>query len=212
MSFPSRAWTEYPDRARSLALVEPAAYWVLEQLGDRLEDVERASSAVHVLFGRPVTEDDLATFVGLAGFVGLSRPRQWGHTRIGAGDGLSQSAGFGARTCRAAGRFAPVECAPPLPRPHLLVRRADAQRVAAGPRLLPPHEPNSAPGPQDGGAGRRTAQRIWKHTGNPGVSFGTARWPRYGGSRRNHSACGDVPPAEFEAAYHSRLPATSEAA
>jgi pimeloyl-ACP methyl ester carboxylesterase len=27
--------TEYPDRVRSLTLVEPAAYWILEQLGDR---------------------------------------------------------------------------------------------------------------------------------------------------------------------------------
>jgi pimeloyl-ACP methyl ester carboxylesterase len=61
--------TEYPDRVRSLVLVEPAAYWILEQLGDRLEDVERANSLVHGLFGRPVTEDDLATFLELAGFV-----------------------------------------------------------------------------------------------------------------------------------------------
>lgn len=60
---------EYPDRVRSLALVEPAAYWVLEQLGDRLEDVERVNSLVHGLFGRPVTEDHLARFLELAGFV-----------------------------------------------------------------------------------------------------------------------------------------------
>ncbi len=61
--------TEYPDRVRSLTLVEPAAYWILEQLGDRLEDVERANSLVHGLFGRPVTEDHLADFLELAGFV-----------------------------------------------------------------------------------------------------------------------------------------------
>jgi pimeloyl-ACP methyl ester carboxylesterase len=61
--------TEYPDRVRSLALVEPAAYWILEQLGDRLDDVERANSLVHGLFGRPVTEEDLARFLELAGFV-----------------------------------------------------------------------------------------------------------------------------------------------
>jgi hypothetical protein len=48
-------------------------------------------------------------------------PGQRVHTGVGAGDGLSQSAGFGARTCRAARRSAPVECAPPLPRPHPLV-------------------------------------------------------------------------------------------
>ena len=61
--------TQYPDRVRTLTLVEPAAYWVLEQLGDRLEDVGRANSLVHGLFGRPVTEDDLAKFLELAGFV-----------------------------------------------------------------------------------------------------------------------------------------------
>ncbi len=33
-----------------------------------------------------------------------------------------------------------------------------------------------------------------------------------GNTRRLHSACGEVPPAEFEAAYHQRLQATSEAA
>jgi pimeloyl-ACP methyl ester carboxylesterase len=65
--------TEYPDRVRSLALVEPAAYWVLEQLGDRLEDVKRANTLVHGLFGREVTEQDLAEFLELAGFVENAR-------------------------------------------------------------------------------------------------------------------------------------------
>ncbi len=61
--------TEYPDRVRSLTLVEPAAYWILEQLGDSLEDVERLNSLVHGLFGRPVTAENLAEFLELAGFV-----------------------------------------------------------------------------------------------------------------------------------------------
>jgi pimeloyl-ACP methyl ester carboxylesterase len=65
--------TEYPDRVRSLALVEPAAYWILEQLGDRLEDVQRANALVHGLFGRSVSEDDLAEFLELAGFVESAR-------------------------------------------------------------------------------------------------------------------------------------------
>ncbi len=65
--------TEYPDRVPSLALVEPAACGVLEQLRDRLDDVKRANSLVHGLFGRPVTEDDLATFLELAGFVDSAR-------------------------------------------------------------------------------------------------------------------------------------------
>jgi pimeloyl-ACP methyl ester carboxylesterase len=60
---------EYPDRIRSLTLVEPSATWILEQLGDRLEDVERVTSFVHGLFGRPVTEDELAAFLEVAGLV-----------------------------------------------------------------------------------------------------------------------------------------------
>lgn len=64
---------EYPDRVRSLTLVEPAAYWILEQLGVGLEDVKRVNSLVHGLFGRPVTGDDLAMFLELAGFVQTAR-------------------------------------------------------------------------------------------------------------------------------------------
>lgn len=60
---------EYPGRVRSLTLVEPAAYWILEQLGESLAEVERANSLVHGLFGREVTEGDLANFLELAGFV-----------------------------------------------------------------------------------------------------------------------------------------------
>jgi pimeloyl-ACP methyl ester carboxylesterase len=60
---------EYPQHVRSLALVEPAASWVLEQLGRKTEDTEEADDFVHGLFGREVTEDDLARFLKLAGFV-----------------------------------------------------------------------------------------------------------------------------------------------
>jgi putative transposase len=44
------------------------------------------------------------------------------------------------------------------------------------------------------------------------VELATARWVDFWNTRRLHSACGDVPPAEFEAAYHSRLQVTGEAA
>ena len=37
-------------------------------------------------------------------------------------------------------------------------------------------------------------------------------WVDFWNTRRLHSACGDIPPAEFEAAYHQRLRATAEAA
>jgi pimeloyl-ACP methyl ester carboxylesterase len=61
--------SEYPDRVRSLALVEPAAHWIFEQLDERPEDVERVNSFIHPLFGREVTEEDLAQFLELAGFI-----------------------------------------------------------------------------------------------------------------------------------------------
>lgn len=43
------------------------------------------------------------------------------------------------------------------------------------------------------------------------VELATAEWVAFWNTRRLHSACGDVPPGEFEAAYHSLL-ATTEAA
>ena len=61
--------TEYPDRARTLTLVEPAAYWVLEQLGDQDKVLAELNPFLHRLCGRDVTEDDLATFLEYAGFV-----------------------------------------------------------------------------------------------------------------------------------------------
>lgn len=44
------------------------------------------------------------------------------------------------------------------------------------------------------------------------VELATAEWVAFWNTRRLHSACGDVPPGEFEAAYHQRLLATTEAA
>jgi len=43
------------------------------------------------------------------------------------------------------------------------------------------------------------------------VELATARWVDWWNRERLHGACGDIPPAEFEAAYH-QLRATSEAA
>ena len=43
------------------------------------------------------------------------------------------------------------------------------------------------------------------------VELATAAWVAWWNADRLHGACGDIPPAEFEAAYHSRL-ATTEAA
>jgi putative transposase len=44
------------------------------------------------------------------------------------------------------------------------------------------------------------------------VELATADWVHFWNARRLHSACGDVPPAEFEATYHQRLEAATEAA
>ena len=59
----------YPERVRTLTLVEPAAYWVLEQLEASDADVERLNSFLHGLAGEDVSEDDLTQFLRLAGFV-----------------------------------------------------------------------------------------------------------------------------------------------
>lgn len=60
----------YPDRVRSLTLVEPAAYWILEQLGEEDAVIAELNEFIHGLAGHEVTEDDLARFLGYAGFVG----------------------------------------------------------------------------------------------------------------------------------------------
>jgi pimeloyl-ACP methyl ester carboxylesterase len=57
----------YPQRIRTLTLVEPGAYWILEQLGVAGPDVERANAFMHSLFGKDVTEDDLAALLEVAG-------------------------------------------------------------------------------------------------------------------------------------------------
>jgi putative transposase len=43
------------------------------------------------------------------------------------------------------------------------------------------------------------------------VELATAAWVAWWNAERLHSACGDIPPAEFEATYHSRLAATAAA-
>ncbi len=43
------------------------------------------------------------------------------------------------------------------------------------------------------------------------VELATAAWVAWWNADRLHSACGDIPPAEFETAYHSRLATTAAA-
>ena len=54
------------------------------------------------------------------------------------------------------------------------------------------------------------AQGPWRTADQ--VELATAAWVAWWNEQRLHGACGDVPPAEFEAAYHQRLQATTAAA
>lgn len=60
------------DRVSSLALVEPAAYWLLQRLGEADEDLQNFIEYLNDLSGKSVTEDDLAVFLWKAGFVANS--------------------------------------------------------------------------------------------------------------------------------------------
>ncbi|MFY9587030.1 MAG: alpha/beta hydrolase [Actinomycetota bacterium] len=59
----------YPERIRTLTLVEPAAYWILEKLGDSVSGLDRVGNYMHTRAGKEITADDLAGFLELAGFV-----------------------------------------------------------------------------------------------------------------------------------------------
>ena len=59
----------YPGRVRTLTLVEPAAYWILEALGDGDAEVARVNTFLHGVAGREVSDEDLGEFLRLAGFV-----------------------------------------------------------------------------------------------------------------------------------------------
>ena len=48
-------------------MVEPAAYWILEQVGEESAVVDQISGFLRGLAGK-VTEEDLATSLGYAGF------------------------------------------------------------------------------------------------------------------------------------------------
>lgn len=56
-------------RVRSLTLVEPAAYWILDKLGEMEPDLRQFIDFLDALSGKAVSEDDLAVFLGKAGFV-----------------------------------------------------------------------------------------------------------------------------------------------
>ena len=49
-------------------------------------------------------------------------------------------------------------------------------------------------------------RRSWRSTEE--VELATAAWVHWWNESRLHSACGDIPPAEFEEAYYRQLTAT----
>ena len=57
----------HPERVRTLTLVEPAAYWILDDLGETDPQVARLNQFLHALAGQDVSEDDVAEFLELAG-------------------------------------------------------------------------------------------------------------------------------------------------
>ncbi|HEY5578307.1 MAG TPA: alpha/beta hydrolase [Acidimicrobiia bacterium] len=59
----------FPERVRSLALVEPGADWILEELGESDPNLEETNAIMDRLRGKEVTEDDLASFLAKTGFV-----------------------------------------------------------------------------------------------------------------------------------------------
>lgn len=59
----------YPDRVRSLTLVEPAAYWILEQQGERDQQVDRLNEFIGRIAGREISDDELGQFLELAAFI-----------------------------------------------------------------------------------------------------------------------------------------------
>ena len=59
----------HPDRLTSMTLVEPAADWILEAVGESDREHQESTDFLYSLAGQDVTEDDLARFLFLAGFV-----------------------------------------------------------------------------------------------------------------------------------------------
>lgn len=64
----------HPERVRTLTLIEPEVLWVLEQLGESTDEVAHELEMMDRLFGRPVTEDELAEFLVAAGIAPSMEP------------------------------------------------------------------------------------------------------------------------------------------
>ena len=59
----------HPGRLISMCPVEPAADWILAAVGESDREHQQSNDFLYSLAGQDVTEDDLAPFLHLAGFV-----------------------------------------------------------------------------------------------------------------------------------------------
>jgi pimeloyl-ACP methyl ester carboxylesterase len=59
----------HPGRLKSMTLVEPAADWILEKMGESDREHQEGVESLYALAGKNVSEDDLARVLYLAGFV-----------------------------------------------------------------------------------------------------------------------------------------------
>ena len=62
---------EYPERVRSLTLIEPQAPWILKQTGKAVDELADAQKFERCVAGKEITVDDLKGFIVRAG---LGRP------------------------------------------------------------------------------------------------------------------------------------------
>lgn len=60
----------YPERVRTLTLVEPAAFWVLRETGHALDALAAEEAVDRTLVGKEITIDDLKAFLVRAGLGG----------------------------------------------------------------------------------------------------------------------------------------------
>jgi pimeloyl-ACP methyl ester carboxylesterase len=59
----------YPERVRSLTLIEPGASWLLDDLGEVFPRLAEMNELLVSFAGKEVSEDDLEIFLAAAGFV-----------------------------------------------------------------------------------------------------------------------------------------------
>lgn len=59
----------YPERVRTLTLIEPPDFWVLDEVGVSYPELDEFNEFIYGLSGQEISEDDLAQFLASAGMV-----------------------------------------------------------------------------------------------------------------------------------------------